>query len=108
MNALPAFAIVLSVAVATYVMRASLILLLAERTLPPVVERSLRYVGPAVLAALTVSFAAGSSDGGPPSIAFPEAAALVIAGGVAWRSKNLILTLLVGMVTLWVLTWMGR
>ena len=46
MNALPAFGIVLSVAVATYVMRAGLILLLAERTLPPVVERSLRYVGP--------------------------------------------------------------
>jgi len=107
MNALPAFGIVLGVAVATYVMRTGLILLLAERTLPPVLERSLSFVGPAVLAALTVSFAAGSADGGSPSITFPEAAALVIGAGVAWRAKNLIFTLVAAMTTLWVLTWMG-
>lgn len=107
MNALPAFGIVLGVAFATYAMRAGLILLLAERSLPPAIERSLRNVGPAVLAALTVSFAAGGSDGGSPNIAVAEAVALVVAAGVAWRTKNLVLTLAIGMMTLWILTWVG-
>lgn len=97
-----AIVIVAAVAVMTYVMRAGVILVLADRPIPVPVERALRYVGPAVLAALAVNLAAGG-DGGP-SLEVAEVAALVVAGGVAVWRRNLIWTLLAGMATLWVLT----
>ncbi|MDJ0771784.1 MAG: AzlD domain-containing protein [Ilumatobacter sp.] len=102
MSTAAALAIVAGVAVMTYVMRAIGILALAGRRLPLVVERALRNVGPAVLAALTVSLAAGGEGG--PDLELAEAASLIVAGGVAWWRRNIIWTLLAGMVTLWVLT----
>ena len=95
-----ALAIVLGVGVMTYTMRAIAIVGLADREIPQVAQRALKNVGPAVLAALTVNFAAGG-DGGP-SLEVAEAAALV-AGGIvaAWR-KSVLFTLIAGMVALWV------
>ncbi len=87
-------------ALGTYVARSSLILLLADRTLPAQVERALANVGPAVLAALTVNLAVGSDGIG--SVEFAEVAALGVACVVAvWRS-NLIWTFAAGMATLWI------
>ena len=102
MSTWSAIAIVALVAVMTYVMRAGVIVALAERTIPVPVERALRNVGPAVLTALAINLAAGGESG--PSLELAEAAALVVAGGVAWWGKNLIWTLLAGMATLWLLT----
>ena len=90
-------------AVGTYAMRGGLILLLADRTLPDHVERGLRYVGPAVLAALTVSLAAGGGGEGS-SLDAAEIVATFAACATAWRTKNLLWTLLVGMTTLIALT----
>lgn len=89
-------------AVGTYAMRGGLILLLADRTLPDPIERALRYVGPAVLAALTVSLAVGGQGGSSLDIA--ETVAIAAACAVAWRTKNLLWTLLAGMTTLLVLS----
>ena len=102
MSAWSAAAIVVGVAVMTYVMRAGLILALADRPLPVPVERALRFVGPAVLAALAINLAAGGEGG--PSLAMVKVAALIVAGGVALWRRNLIWTLLAGMATLWTLT----
>ena len=73
--------IVLVVGVMTYVMRAGVIVALAGRTIPVPIERALRYVGPAVLAALAINLAAGGDDG--PGLEVAEAAALLVA--VGWR-----------------------
>lgn len=89
-------------ALGTYAMRGGLILLLADRTLPDPIERALRYVGPAVLAALTVSLAMGGD--GDTSLDAAETLAIGAACVVAWRTKNLLLTLLAGMATLLVLS----
>lgn len=102
MSAWSAIVIVLVVAVMTYVMRAGVILALAGRTIPVPVERGLRYVGPAVLAALAINLAAGGEGG--PSLEVAELAALVVAGGVAAWRRNLIWALLAGMATLWILS----
>ena len=102
MSTWSALVIVLTVAVMTYVMRAGVIVALADRTIPVPIERALRYVGPSVLAALTINLAAGGEGG--PSLELAEAAALIVAGGVAVWRRNLIFTLLAGMTTLWVLT----
>jgi branched-subunit amino acid transport protein len=98
-----AAAIVALVASITYVMRAGVIVVLGGRALPVAVERVVRNVGPAVLAALAVNLAAGG-DGGP-HLTVAEAAALVAAGLVAWRTRNLLATLVGGMTVLWLMTW---
>ena len=97
-----ALLVVAITAIGTYAMRGGLILLLADRTLPDPVERALRYVGPAVLAALTVSLAMGGEGG--TSLDVPETIAIAAACLVAWRTKNLLWTLLAGMTTLLVLS----
>ncbi len=105
MSAWSAILIVLMVGVMTYSMRAVVIVAMANRTIAPSVERALRSVGPAVLAALAINLAAGGEGG--PNLEVAEAIALVVAGGVAWWRKNLILTLLAGMATLWLATWLS-
>ncbi|MGB3736957.1 MAG: AzlD domain-containing protein [Ilumatobacter sp.] len=85
----------------TYFARSSLVLLLADRTLPIGIERALTNVGPAVLAALTVNLAVGSDGLG--SVEFAEAAAILVAAGVTVWRRNLIWTFVAGMVTLLVL-----
>jgi branched-subunit amino acid transport protein len=100
MSVWTAIVIVLAVAVGTYLMRAVPLLVLADRDLPPMVERALRNVGPAVLSALVVVTVASSPDG--VSIDPIEVTALVVAGVVAWWRKNLIWSLVAGMLALWI------
>lgn len=85
----------------TYFARSGLILLLADRSLPPAIERALQFVGPAVLAALTINLAVGTDGVGSMELA--EAASLIVAGAVAAFSRNLIWTFVAGMATLWML-----
>ena len=96
--------IVVVVGVMTYSMRAVVIVAMANRSIAPSIERALRSVGPAVLAALAINLAAGGEGG--PNLEVAQAMALLVAGGVAWWRKNLIVTLLAGMVTLWLFTWL--
>lgn len=88
-------------ALGTYFARSSLILLLADRTLPVGIERALTNVGPAVLAALTINLAVGSDGIG--SVEFAEVAAIVVAAAVTVWRRNLIWTFVTGMATLWIL-----
>ena len=94
-------AAVLIVGVGTYATRASFIILLADRTLPPLLQRAVRNVGPAVLAALVASLLVGEEGitGLTPSV---ELASLAAASVVAWRWKNVIAGLTVGMAVLWI------
>lgn len=101
MNTGPALLVLAAAALGTYFARSSLILLLADRTLPASIERALANVGPAVLAALTINLAVGNDGLG--SVEFAEVAAIVAACAVAVWRRNLIWTFLAGMVALWVL-----
>ncbi len=102
MSWLSAFLLVMVVGSITYVMRAGLILALADRDIPPIVARALRYVAPAVLSALVVSLIA-DPDAPNVGISFPEIAGLLAAGPIAWFSKNLLLTVFGGMSVFWIL-----
>jgi branched-subunit amino acid transport protein len=93
-----ALAITVMVGAMTYSMRAIVIVALADRPIPAPLERALRNVGPAVLAALAINLAAGG-DGGP-HLEWAEAAALVVAGAVAVWRRNILWTLAAGMATL--------
>jgi branched-subunit amino acid transport protein len=102
MSAGASIVIVVVVGVMTYVMRAGVIVALGGRPIPVPMERALRNVGPAVLAAVAINLAAGGEGG--PSLEVAEAAALIVAGAVALWRKNLIWTLVAGMTTLWLLS----
>ncbi|TVR28150.1 MAG: AzlD domain-containing protein [Ilumatobacter sp.] len=101
MNMSTAFVLTIVIALGTYLLRAVPALLLADRELPVPVQRALRNVGPAVLAALVVVSVASTADGGI-EVEVAEVAALVAAGVVAWWRRNLIWSLLAGMAALWV------
>lgn len=100
MNVWSSLAVVVTVAAITYAMRACVIVGLAGRTIPVSIERALRNVGPAVLAALAVNLAAGGEGG--PHLEAEVAAAMVTAGLVAWWRRSVIWSLASGMVVLWV------
>lgn len=106
MNPWGALAVVLMVGAMTYGMRAVAIVALADRTIPLAVERALRNVGPAVLAALAMNLAAGGEDGGI-SVGLAEVMALAATVGVAWWRRNMLWALFAGMATLWVVTALG-
>ena len=101
MSAVAAISAVLAVGMITYVSRAGLIVFLADRPLPANITRALRYVGPAVLSALTVNLVAGGE--GIDGIEVEEVAAIGVSIVVAAATRNLIAALGAGMLTLWVL-----
>ena len=80
-------------------MRASF-LAFADRmtTVPPIVQRVLRQIPPAALASIVVP--ALLSHGGHPSIWQPRLAAGLVAAAIAWRTRNIAITLVVGMAVL--------
>lgn len=104
MSTLAAISAVLSVGLITYASRAGLIVFLADRPLPTNITRALRYVGPAVLSALTVNLIAGGQ--GIDGVEGVEVAAIAMAVVVAALARNLIAALVAGMVTLWLLLWL--
>jgi branched-subunit amino acid transport protein len=98
-----ALSAVLAIGLITYTSRAGLIVFLADRPLPANVTRALRYVGPAVLSALTVNLIAGGK--GASGVEVAEVAAIAVAIVVASFTRNLIAALGAGMLTLWVIEW---
>lgn len=100
MSGTEAVLIVVSVAIGTYLSRGAMILLLADRRLPENALRALRQVGPAVLAALVVTFVA-DPDEANRGITLAEGAAVAVSCGVHWRWKSLLITLIAGMSAFW-------
>jgi branched-subunit amino acid transport protein len=90
-------------AVGTFLLRASFLWLVPGERLPAPVKRGLRYVAPAVLAALAVPAFVPSAwpPEGMGSFVRPIAAAVAVL--VAWRFGNIFLTIGTGMATLWTL-----
>ena len=96
--------IVIAIGVGTYLLRFSFIGLLGTRPMPLWAQRPLKYVAPAVLAALVlpaVLLVEGQASVSP--LDNPRFVAAVLAGVVAWRLKNVAAVIVVGMSLLWVL-----
>jgi branched-subunit amino acid transport protein len=96
--------IVIAVGVGTYAARLSFIGILGERRLPPAFERALEYVAPSVFAALVlpaVLLPEGSIEMAPA--VNPRFVAAILATIVAWRLKNVVGVIVVGMGALWIL-----
>ncbi len=93
--------VVVAAGTATFAMRYVFIGLFGKIAVPPLLERGLRYIAPAVLAALTVP--AVVSPGGtfdPWNVFLPAA---IIGGVAAWATKSIGAAILIGLPSLWIL-----
>jgi branched-subunit amino acid transport protein len=92
--------------VVTVLARASFVMWHDKLTVPPWFTRGLKFVAAAVLPALVMPevLFRGAPEG--EMLNTWRIAAAVIAMLVAWRTRNLLATLIVGMLVLWALQWM--
>jgi branched-subunit amino acid transport protein len=90
----------------TFGIRLSFILLLGRWQPPVLLQRSLRFVPPAVLTAIIVPELV--MQGGTLNLALGNLRLLagLLAILVAWRSKNALLTIGIGMAALWILQFL--
>lgn len=91
---------IVAVGIGTYLSRAIFVLALANKRIPDAVLVALQFVAPAVLSALIVALLIDSD--GNVAIGVPETAAFVAGGTVAYKTRNHIYTLLVGLGVFWV------
>jgi len=92
----------------TYATRLSFILLYGRIKMPNLMERALRFVPPVVLTA--IFFPELLLNNGDLFLSFGNARLLagMLAIVVAWRTKNVIYTIVIGMFALWVLQFLFR
>jgi branched-subunit amino acid transport protein len=95
------FLAIVIVGIGTYIFRAAFIVGFAERELSAGFVRALEFVGPAVLSALVVALLVGESGG--VELGVQEVAGLLAGGLVGWKTRNLIYTVLAGMIVFWLL-----
>lgn len=95
--------VMLGIGGGTFLIRFSFICLFGKKQMPEVLMRSLRLVPAAIFSALIV-----------PSFALTQQATFsvgnyrmwagIIAVGIAWKTRNVILTIVAGMAVLWFCT----
>ena len=98
---------VVVIGVGTYLTRLSFIGIFGDRKMPVWMEQPLRYVAPAVLAAIVLP-AVVQPEGALELLpaANPRAFAALIAAAVAYKWRNVSLVIVVGMGSLWLLDWL--
>ena len=87
----------------TFATRLSFIALLGRVETPPLLARALRFVPPAVLSAIILPeliVRDGAVDLAPGN---PRLVAGAVAAAIAWWTRSVPLTILVGMASLWLL-----
>lgn len=96
--------IIVAIGIGTYLIRLSFIGILGTRTMPDWAMVPLRFVAPAVLAAL-VAPAVLLRDGAVDLSAAtnPRALAALIALLIAWKTESVIAVIVTGMAAVWVL-----
>lgn len=100
MDPLTAWVLIAGLAVTSFVPRGAFILFLHRMPLPASVQRALRFVPAAVFAALVIPDIAVA--GGTLRLGLDNAklVAALVAGPVAWRTRNTLATIVAGMAAL--------
>lgn len=100
------WAIMVVIGAGTFALRLSFIELVDRLRFPETMKHALRFVPPAVLAALVIpAILLGGPEGG--ELANPRLFAGLVAGLVAWYTRNVVWTLCSGMGVIWILAWLG-
>jgi branched-subunit amino acid transport protein len=103
MSALAIWALFLAIGLGTVLLRLSFIYLFGKIEMPARLRRALRFVPASVLAALV--FPALTHTAGHINLSLHNFRLLAGLGGalIAWRTRNVLLTIAVGMALLWLL-----
>lgn len=99
--------IVLGCGLVSYGARLSFIGLGSRLAVPPAVERALRYVAPAAFAALSIPLILGGDGVSGFADDAPRILASIAAVAVIVRWRNIPMSLVAGMVGLWLLQWLA-
>lgn len=99
--------IIIGMGLITYAIRLSMIVLSEQIALGPNLQRALRYVPPAVLSAIILPEMVQPGGVLDISLGNDRLLAGLIAIVVAWFTKNVIWTVAIGMVSLWILQLIG-
>lgn len=97
--------IVIGIALGAFLPRFILLPLLGRVEIPNIVLRTLRYVPPAALAAILLPALLVHEGQIDLGAAEEQLWAALFAAVIAWRTQNVLYTVLGGMVVLWLLTW---
>jgi branched-subunit amino acid transport protein len=96
------FLMVAGMALVTFAMRYPVLVLVSKLTLPTTLQAALKFIPPAVLTAIIVpSLLAPAEQRINISLTNDYLIAGIVTALAAWRTKNLLLTLAMGMVALW-------
>jgi branched-subunit amino acid transport protein len=90
---------------ATYLTRLSMILLFSRWEIPAWLKRALRLVPAAVFSAIIAQEVLTQNGAVYLAPHNTRMLAAAVATLVAWKTRSVLLTILVGMATLWVLQW---
>ena len=100
------FLMIAGMVAVTFSTRYSMFVLAGRVEFPGWLVNALRYVPPAVLTAITVpAVLMPSGDTVQFSYTNPYLVGALVACGVGWFSKNLLLTILLGMLAFWGWQW---
>lgn len=88
----------------TFGLRYAIFGVMGRADLPQSIVRLLRYVPASVLAAITLPELINIDAAPLDTLQSPRLWAGVIAIVIAWRTRNMLLTIIAGMATLWLLT----
>jgi branched-subunit amino acid transport protein len=90
----------------TFATRYPVLAILSKAPLPDAIFRALKYVPPAVLAAIIVPEVLLRDGAMDVSYTNAPLVASLVAFIVSWRTKNLLLTIIIGMGALWLWRWL--
>jgi branched-subunit amino acid transport protein len=99
---------ILGAGVVTFALRLSFIALLGRVEVPPFLERALRFVPAAVLTAVVIPLLLYENCAPTFSLGNERLLAGLVAALICWRTRNIPLTLIGGMATLWTLQAIGQ
>ena len=91
----------------TYGMRLFFILLVGKKEIPTNVKNTLQFVPPAVLTAIIIPDVLFSDNVLNISMSNYRIFATILACFVAWKTKNAILTVVIGMLVIWSLQYLN-
>ena len=102
-GALKLWIVIVVVGALNYLSRLSFIAFFANRSVPPLLARALRFVPVAMLTALVIPMILSSSAAGALSGVNPRIPAAIVAFVVGFFTRSTLKTLVAGMLSLWLL-----
>ncbi len=95
--------IMIALGIGTFLIRVSFLAIFGKREVLPLLQRALRFIPASVLSALVIPQILTRNNQLDISPGNPQVYAGIVAGLVAWRTKNVLLTLVAGLAAFLIL-----